>query len=158
MKIQLMVFVNDREEEWLNWLRNTNFDDVEVVDIISNRYGIGFAYKFREFLGYNKFNTHLFDGSTEEAINFFVRRQCDYYIVVTDVVNELAFDIQYLKNNCDQHIIFMEGSDGYLNDLVVSVAEHIRVGGFGVQPLIEKISYDCANHDGREEIYESPTS
>lgn len=155
MKIQLIAIVDGDEEKWQSWFLHNIWYDFNRIDVVVNHQYTRDTCKVMDFLLVQQNNfLHFFPSTHEQIINKFVHPGNDYYIVVTSPENDLSNTLQYLLDNYDEKcpILFLEPTEGY-NNMAVNTAEHFRVGGFGEQSLFDKIQIDCANHDGREELY-----
>lgn len=152
MKIQLIAIIDGDEEKWRDWFLNVPLSDFNRIDVVVNHQYTRDTCKVMDFLLVEKNHfLHFFPSAHEQIINKFVHPGNDYYVVVTSPENELSDTVDCILNS-NEDFLLMEPTEGY-NNMAVLTAEHFRVGGFGQQSLLTKIQIDCANHDGREEIY-----
>jgi hypothetical protein len=155
-KLQLILLIDECSQDWIDFLDRTDFSKYTVVDILVFNPDSKFI---QTVVSYNKFNVHVcfpvensLCSNKEHHINHFVRKDCQFYILVDYVANDYVSEWpdrldSYLNDKCKPLYMAYDNEDNLYNNRLIYTPLHIMFGGFGSQSIYEKITNHCSNND-----------
>lgn len=152
-KVQLLIYIDGQEDQWHDWLREMDLSAYSAIDVIYHKIDTSFLTRFSFLMAKPTYFVHLHEGTIEEALNYLVRKDCEYYMVVSEPNEDFPCNIPVVL----KYGLFMI-MDFNSSLLLISTRMHEMLGGWGEQGLPEKIDIFVANGDIKDAVYESVAS
>jgi hypothetical protein len=154
MKIQLLVVVEKDNEvvPWNSWSSffEESFAPFDSIHILYEGSECNNFKQFHQLINRSNFFLHAYFGDLLSQINYLVRKDCDYYVILFTPSVEV-FNVPNRIKELSGQVALVDAD--YLT--VVFTDLHRRLDGFGLQTIMEKIQILCENKDARHLIYNS---
>ena len=162
-KLQLIVLIDEVNKAWIDFFANTDLSKYSAVDVLIFQPENTIIKSIGNFLTYGNIFIHAcmpvehsLCSIKEHHINNFVRKDCQFYLLVDDPNNSYVEEWpnkldNYLNDKCKPLALAGDlthtGDTLPYNNKIVYTPMHFMLGGYGSQSIDTKIGIHAVNHD-----------